>query len=155
ARWVQPAFVNGAIRHLQRDPPEGAIRTPAALLPEGPGFDRSLETIYGIRYRAPSDARDTGLPAGSVDLVATTSTLEHIPPPDLRAILKETRRLCHRRSVASHVIDYSDHFAHGDGRISVYNFLRYRSEEWARFNTSFHYQNRLRHRDFRPLFEEA
>ena len=155
SRWVRPSFVNGAIRHLQRDPPEGAVRTPGALLPEGAGFDRELERTYGIRYLAPADARDTRLPAGSVDLIATTSTLEHVSLPDLRAILRETRRLCHARSVASHVVDYSDHFAHGDRHINVYNFLRYGSEEWARFNSSFHHQNRLRHRDYRPVFEEA
>lgn len=155
SRWVRPGFVNGAIRHLQQEPPEGAVRTPRALLPEGPDFDRDLERAYGIRYLAPADARDTRLPAGSIDLVATTSTLEHVPLPDLRAILKETRRLCHDRSVVSHVVDYSDHFAHGDDQINVYNFLRFRSEQWERFNTSFHHQNRLRHRDFRPIFEEA
>lgn len=155
ARWVRPSFVNGAIEHLRREPPEGAVRTPTALLPEGAGFDRSLERTYGIRYLAPADARDTRLPAGSIDLVATTSTLEHIPLPDLRAILGETRRLCHPRSVVSHVIDYSDHFSHGDRQINVYNFLRFRSDEWERFNTSFHHQNRLRHRDYRPVFEEA
>ena len=155
ARWVRPEFVNGAIRHLEADPPEGAVRTPRALLPEGGDFDRMLERTYGIRYLAPADARDTRLPAGSIDLVATTSTLEHIPLPDLRAILRESRRLCHPRSVASHIVDYSDHFAHGDSQINVYNFLRFRSEEWARFNSSFHHQNRLRHRDYRPVFEEA
>ena len=155
SRWVRPGFVNGAIRHLQREPPEGAVRTPGALLPEGPDFDRSLERTYGIRYLAPADARDTRLPAGSIDLVATTSTLEHVPLPDLRAILRETQRLCHDRSVVSHVVDYSDHFAHGDDQINVYNFLRFGSEQWERFNTSFHHQNRLRHRDYRPIFEEA
>jgi len=155
SRWVRPRFVNGAIRHLQRDPPDGAVRTPAALLPEGADFDRSLEQDYGIRYVAPADARDTRLPEGSIDLVATTSTLEHIPLPDLRRILRETRRLCHSRSVVSHVVDYSDHFAHGDSQINVYNFLRFRSQEWVRFNSSFHHQNRLRHRDYRPVFEGA
>jgi hypothetical protein len=155
SRWVRPGFVNGALKHLMAEPPEGAVRIPTTLLPEGAGFDRSLEQTYGIRYLAPADARDSRLPAGSVDLVATTSTLEHIPPPDLRAILRETRRLCHPRSVVSHIIDYSDHFAHGDRQISVYNFLRFRPQEWARFNSAFHFQNRLRHRDFRPLFEEA
>jgi hypothetical protein len=155
SRWVDPSFVNGAIRHLQREPPDGAVRVPTTVLPEGAEFDRSLEETYGIRYLAPADARDSRLPEGSVDLVATTSTLEHIPPADLRAILRETRRLCHPRSVVSHIIDYSDHFAHGDRQINVYNFLRYCPEEWARFNSAFHFQNRLRHRDFRPLFEEA
>jgi len=155
SRWVRPAFVNGAIRHLQQDPPEGALRRPAGLLPEDANFDRSLERTYGIRYLAPGDARDTRLPAGSIDLVATTSTLEHVPPTDLRAILRETRRLCHNGSVVSHVVDYSDHFAHGDDQINVYNFLRFRSDQWQRFNSSFHHQNRLRHRDYRPVFEEA
>jgi len=155
SRWVRPDFVNGAIRHLQHDPPEGAVRTPGALLSEGTGFDKDLERIYGIRYVAPADARDTRLPAGSVDLIATTSTLEHISLPDLRAILRESRRLCHPRSIVSHVVDYSDHFAHGDRQINAYNFLRFGSEDWARFNSSFHHQNRLRHRDYRPVFEEA
>ncbi len=155
SRWVRPSFVNAAIRHLQQEPPEGGVRTPSVLLPEGQGFDRSLEQIYGIRYLAPADARDTRLPAGSVDLIATTSTLEHISVPDLRVILRESRRLCHERSVVSHIVDYSDHFAHGDSQINVYNFLRFSSREWAHFNTSFHYQNRLRHRDFRGLFRQA
>ena len=38
-----------------------------------------LEPRFGIRYLAPLDARATGLPAGSVDFVTSTSTLEHIP----------------------------------------------------------------------------
>ena len=39
------------------------------------------------------DARATGLPAGSVDFVTSTSTLEHIPEDDLVPLLAECRRL--------------------------------------------------------------
>ena len=154
SRWVRPAYVNAAIQHLQREPAEGAVRAPRTLLPER-GFEQVLERSYGIRYVAPGDARATGLPAGSIDLMATTSTLEHIPVEDLRAILRESRRLCGEHAVVSHTVDYSDHFAHSDPRINPYNFLRFSSEQWAPFNSSFHHQNRLRHRDYRRLFEEA
>src|SRR5690349_11631298 len=38
-----------------------------------------LEPRFGIRYLAPCDARDTGLPEASVDFVSSTDTCEHIP----------------------------------------------------------------------------
>ena len=44
-----------------------------------------LEARFGIRYLAPRDARATALPAGSVDFVSSTSTLEHVPARGARA----------------------------------------------------------------------
>jgi hypothetical protein len=43
-----------------------------------------LEPRFGIRYFAPHDARATSLHEGSVDIVTSTFTLEHIPPADMR-----------------------------------------------------------------------
>jgi len=48
-----------------------------------------------------------------------------------------------------------DHYAFDDPRISVYNFLRYSDHRWRLINSSLHYQNRLRARDYRELFAEA
>lgn len=42
-----------------------------------------------------------------------------------------------------------------DPRISVYNFLRYSDRRWRIVNSSLHFQNRLRARDYRALFVEA
>ena len=53
------------------------------------------------------------------------------------------------------VVDYQDHYAYFDKKISVYNFLQYSEMHWKHFNSSLHYQNRLRHIDYTRLFEDA
>src|SRR5690606_7554709 len=108
-----------------------------------------------VEYRAPCDARATGLPAGSFDLVTSTSVLEHIPPADLPAVLAECRRLLRRDGVCSFQVDYKDHWCYFDRSISHHNFMRYTEREWRRYNPPLHYQNRLRHSDYVRLFEEA
>ena len=52
-------------------------------------------------------------------------------------------------------IDYDDHYAFFDKRISVYNFLQYSDKAWHPYNPSAHYQNRLRHADYISLFLRA
>jgi hypothetical protein len=56
------------------------------------GLDERLATL-GITYRAPCDARDTGLAEGSIDYITSTNTLEHIAEPDIRLILRESQRI--------------------------------------------------------------
>ncbi len=53
----------------------------------------------------------------------------------------------------STLIDYQDHYSYADSSISAYNFLRYDEREWARWNPSLQYQNRLRHSDYRAMFD--
>jgi SAM-dependent methyltransferase len=110
-----------------------------------------LRERFGIDYRAPCDARDTGLAAGSFDLISSTFT----PREDIAAILRECGRLLAEGGILSCSIDMNDHYAFGDPRISVYNFLRYSDRSWRFINSSLHYQNRLRARDYRKLFAEA
>lgn len=111
---------------------------------------------FGIEYRAPADARATGLPAGSVDCVTSTTALEHIPPADIAAILAECRRILRPGGVASFIIDLSDHCSHGDASITPYNFLRYAETAWERwFCTPLTFQNRLRHSEYVELFEAS
>jgi hypothetical protein len=112
---------------------------------------RALRERYGIDYLAPRDARRTGLPAQSIDLIHSTNTMEHIPPADLRLILGECRRLLAPAGLVSLYIDYRDHYSYADRGISVYNFLQYSDAAWSRFNSSLQYQNRLRHPDYLEL----
>jgi hypothetical protein len=109
----------------------------------------------GIDYRAPADARATGLPGGSIDAITSTNTLEHIPPDEIRAIYRELRRIAAPDAVISFQIDYQDHYSYFDPSIGVYNFLAFDDETWRRFNPSLHFQNRLRHRDHVELIEAA
>jgi hypothetical protein len=70
----------------------------------------------GITYLAPADAR--------------ASTLEHIPPDDLAAILRERHRLIRHGGGMSMLIDYSDHWSHFDHSITEYNFLQFTESRW-------------------------
>lgn len=150
---ARPELVNHAIEGLQKIRREEFTRVPDRLV--GEDFLEELKDWYGIDYRAPCDASKTDLPDGSIDLVASTSTLEHIPPDSIREILTECRRLCTERSVLSMEIDYSDHYSHRDKSITPYNFLRFPESKWRHINMPHYYVNRLRHGDHRKLFEEA
>jgi hypothetical protein len=153
SRLIRVDLINLVIRYLGAHPPPDSIRVPRTILSEP--LTEQLHRHYGIRYLAPADARQTGLQNGSVDLVCTTSVLEHIPASALAEIMRECHRICHARSVISHVVDYSDHYAHSDRSINFYNFLRFSEEEWSPFNPSIHYQNRLRHFEYGRLFKDA
>ena len=116
-------------------------------------LDQDLLRKYCIRYSAPGDARYTGLPKQSVDFFCSTSTLEHIPPLEIASILSECRRIATPNALFSFVIDYHDHYATADPRISRFNFYRYSERAWRWFNPSNHYQNRLRHSDYIDIFK--
>jgi hypothetical protein len=113
-----------------------------------------LAERYRIQYCAPGDARRTGLPDATVDLIYSTSTLEHIPEEDIAKILAECRRISSPHALMSFVIDYHDHYGSADSRITRFNFYRYNDAQWRKFNPRGHYQNRLRHSDFQRLFSE-
>jgi Methyltransferase domain len=128
------------------------LRERGGAWPEITNLEGDLMRLYRIRYCAPGDARRTGLPAGSVDFFCSTSTLEHIPAPDIRAILKECRRIASPRALYSFIVDYHDHYATTDPSITGANFYRYSDAIWRLCNPSNHYQNRLRHSDFERIF---
>lgn len=149
-------LVNDTIEKFNTVPlPVNLIRKPGRPLQGDGRFLGLLKELYGIQFQAPCDARATGLPAGSIDFISSTNTLEHIPRPDIQAILLECRRLLRGDGVMSFRIDYQDHYAYFDRNISVYNFLRYDSTRWRLYNPALHFQNRLRHKDYLDLFQEA
>lgn len=110
----------------------------------------------GITYRAPADASRSGLPSGSIDFHCSNNVLEHIPPVDLCRILQEGARLVGPQGWLVHRVDYSDHFAHSDPRISALNLLKYDDRYWHRLaGNRFMYVNRLRHDDMLEMFESS
>ena len=114
-----------------------------------------LERRLGIRYLAPCDARDTGLPASSVDMISSTFTLEHISAPDIAAILRESARLLRPGGLVSCAIDMKDHYSYFDDGLGPYHFLGVPERTWRFVNPDLHYQNRLRLPDYRRLFADA
>ena len=132
---------------------EGIVRRPTNEI--GTNFKNDLREFYGIDYKAPADARNVDLPAGSVDLIATTSTFEHIPEDVLREILAECYRISHPGTIISHEEDYSDHYSHKDASITPYNLLQFTDEQWDHTYMPHYYQNNLRHNNIRDLIVEA
>ncbi len=114
-----------------------------------------LESRFGIRYLAPCDARATGLPAASVELVSSTDTCEHIPPADLAAIFAECRRLLRPGGIFSCRIDLQDHYSYFDRSLSRYHFLRFSDSVWSLVNSPLHFQNRLRAPEYGRLARDA
>lgn len=151
---IKPELVNLVIEQLKTGILPNSDYKPTKLLSDN-NYLEELKQFYGIDYCGNSDARKTELPDCSIDLIATTNTLEHIPYLTIKSILQECYRLCHKRSVLSMKIDYSDHYCHTDKKITPYNFLKYNKYLWSYLNPGIHYQNRLRHSDYKQLFEES
>lgn len=155
-RLLRPELVTDVARRLHdlEDPPPGWDPAPP---PRGEDATTVLPWLRsaGVDYRAPADARATGLPSGSIHAVTSTNTLEHIPPDGILQICREVVRILDPHGAASFQVDYSDHYSHFDPTISPWNFLGISERRWRWVNSGLHHQNRLRHPAYRELLQEA
>jgi SAM-dependent methyltransferase len=136
-----------------------AIRSLVALGVDIPNVTVSnlddIKKHFAIEYIAPLDLTASGFPDGRFDACISTNTLEHIPRDVIRVMLVELRRLLKPGGLISAKIDYSDHYASTDRRISRANFLRFDERQWARHNHANHYLNRLRHGHYGQMARES
>lgn len=102
------------------------------------------------------DARQLSLPNQSIDLVNSNNTFEHIYPEILYPIMAEFKRVVksNGEGVMSHSIDMSDHFAHFDKSISIYNFLRFSDAQWKWIDNSIQPQNRMRFYEYKKMYAD-
>jgi hypothetical protein len=101
------------------------------------------------------DARRTNFCSEYFDLIHSNNTFEHIYPKVLREIVREMDRVLVKGGIMSHFIDLSDHFAHFDNSITIYNFLRFSDIQWKMIDNSIQPQNRLRVNDYMDLLNEV
>jgi SAM-dependent methyltransferase len=155
---VRFELLNDSVRRFDRLQPELEASAGRALRGlGGPGI-RSIAELaqrFGIDYRAPVDARATGLPEACADFVSSTNTLEHVPAGDIVPILAECLRLLRPGGVLSCRIDMRDHRAYFDRSQSVYGFLTVSDRAWSLVNSSLQFQNRLRRSDYLRMLAEA
>lgn len=117
-------------------------------------FD-DLRLNYNIDYMAPVDIASTNLIKNDTfDGCISTNTLEHIPKENLVNILIKLKNIIKNEGLVSAIIDYSDHYSHTDKNLSPLNFLKYNSYEFNYYNHDSHYQNRLRHDDYKDIFQK-
>ncbi len=106
-----------------------------------------IEAIVG-------DARKLPMPDDSIDLICSNNTFEHIFPDVLAGILADFKRVLKPDGVMSHFIDLSDHFAHFDTSINIYNFLRFSHKQWALIDNDIQPQNRWRWPQYKTLYQQ-
>lgn len=100
------------------------------------------------------DARKISLADNSIDMISSNNTFEHIYPDLLWLILSEFQRVVKKPGgLMSHFIDMSDHFAHFDRSITIYNFLRFSDTTWASIDNSIQPQSRLRFPEYLALYQ--
>jgi hypothetical protein len=112
-------------------------------------------TRAGVSYHAPADAARTGMQNQTVDAVFSNSVLEHVPGPDITALLRETARILKPAGVSLHSVNCGDHYVYFDRSITAINYLKYSDRQWALWNNRLLYQNRLRPIDLVGLAEDA
>ncbi len=112
-----------------------------------------INEIIGLEYLI-QDARKLEFKDNTIDFVISNNTFEHIREDHLGKILLEFKRVVKTDGMMSHFIDCSDHFAHFDRSINIYNFLKFSKKRWRLIDNSIQPQNRLRIVDFRKLYAD-
>lgn len=112
-----------------------------------------ITAMLNLTYMV-KDARKLPFENESIDLVNSNNTFEHIYPEILTPILKEFKRIVKREGLQSHAIDMSDHFAHFDKSINIYNFLRFSDSRWSMIDNSIQPQSRLRFYDYVKIYSD-
>ncbi|MBU3741606.1 MAG: class I SAM-dependent methyltransferase [Candidatus Kapabacteria bacterium] len=123
------------------------------LLVQAPSSLEALLAELGISYVI-TDARHTSFDDGMFDFVHSNNVFEHIPADVLNGLLKEFERIRTDDGVMSHFIDMSDHFAHLDRTITIYNFLRYSERAWQLIDNDIQPQNRMRLPQYLDLYRQ-
>lgn len=136
-------------RALGRSEPDVASAQRGLATSLDRGATLAVATGSVVDYRAPADPAATALPASSIDVMISSSVLEHVP--DVDAVFTEAMRILTPGGVMFHAIDCGDHNA----RNAPLHYLKYSDEQWARWNNRFLYQNRLRAKDFVEMARAA
>ncbi len=100
------------------------------------------------------DARHLTLENGKIDLIHSNNTFEHVFPDVLESLLVEFKRVSRPGGIQSHFVDMSDHFAHFDSSINIYNYLRFSDKQWQWIDNDIQPQNRWRINDYKALFHQ-
>ena len=114
---------------------------------------KDLKENYNINYLAPMSLEKLKEQELKFDACISSTTLEHLSTKDLEECFDILKKIIKKNGIISAAIDYSDHYSHTDNNIENLNFLQFNDKEWDKYNTPMLFQNRLRHQDYRKIFE--
>lgn len=166
-RYLSPALVSICNRYLSQNASrvrelwaglidDRIFQDRMRQLQEFGGDLGSFLNLIDTEYLAPADARHLDFADSSFDLHFSYAVFEHVPAPEITAILHEAKRVLRPGGIVLHSIDLSDHFSYGDDSITKINFLQFSDRQWNRWaGNQYMYHNRLRASEVFKLFEEA
>lgn len=110
----------------------------------------------GCDYRTTPPGSFVDVADDSVDLVLSTSVLEHVPRGELHELLAECRRVLRPGGRLSCIVDYKDHYSYSDPSLHRLNFLAVPEKRWFRWcSPAMHFQSRIRHDELAAHVEAA
>jgi hypothetical protein len=113
----------------------------------------TLKESFNIEFLSIENQNQQKINPKSVDFYISYSVLEHVNKQIINKILIESKNILKKTGLQIHFIDYSDHYAQTDKKISRLNFLKFSDWFWNIFYSNyFMYVNRLRHDDFIEIF---
>ena len=149
-RWADTGKLEAYLPDLRRD----RLARLVALLDKAETYDLS-DLLHATDLTVLlHDARSLPYPDDHFTFICSNNTFEHVHTHVLKDILREFQRVLHPAGIMSHFIDLSDHFAHFDRSITIYNFLKFSPRAWQRIDNSIQPQNRLRWREYRELYRQ-
>jgi len=138
--------------YLFADTNKVAVLTEIIAQQDQLSFEQIQQKLH-IHY-IKQDARKLDFANGYFDFIVSNNVFEHIYPHLLIDILKEFKRVWAPNGVMSHFIDMSDHFAHLDKSINIYNFLQFTDKQWNTIDNSVQPQNRMRIDEYIALYDD-
>ncbi len=149
--WDKEGKVRSFLPQVDEDNWKVLVRTYKTI--DSLSLEEALD-IFNIKIQV-GDARQMDFEDDTFDFICSNNTFEHIYPAVLEGILRELNRVLKKgEGVMSHFIDMSDHFAHYDKSISIYNFLKYSKNQWGWMDNSIQPQNRWRFVDYKFLYKK-
>jgi hypothetical protein len=118
------------------------------------GWDTFESEKFGLHFHNGDATKLLGsLPPANLSV--SNNVLEHVHESFVGPITSSMFSALQPGGVMSHFIDMSDHFAHADKSITIYNFLKFSDSSWKWINNSVQPMNRLRIYDYHEKFAEA
>ena len=114
----------------------------------------TLKENFNIEFLSIENKNQQKINSESIDFYISYSVLEHVNKKIINKILSDSKKILKKTGLQIHFIDYSDHYAQTDKKISRLNFLKFSDWFWNIFSSNyFMYVNRLRHDDFLEIFK--
>jgi SAM-dependent methyltransferase len=147
--------VNGELARLLLGMRPERMKTLRAAVSE---IERETPEAWLARFNiraVVADARNTGLPEGTVDFFFSSGVLQYISAEVQSGLLAEFHRIGRPGAVLIQSVNLKDQYWNFDPSITPFNYLRFSAAQWRWLDSPLIPQTRLRVTDYRKLLAKG